>query len=313
MINVEGVSKHFENFRALDDISCNIMDGCIYGMVGSNGAGKSTFLRILTGIYKADKGFVNIDGLNVYENPIVKDNMALVADDLFFLPSTNMKKMAKFYASIYDKFDFNRFQELTNLFKLDANKNISDFSKGMKRQVSIILTLSTKAKYMFFDETFDGLDPVMRNLVKKLICNDVAEKDATVIVTSHSLRELEDICDHLSLLHKGGLVLDSDVLELKTSQFKVQVAFQESFNEEKFHQFNVTRYRQEASVANMIVNGDREETIAKLRAMNPVIMDVLPLSLEEVFTYEMEALGYTYENALEQNNKNELKGDKGNE
>ncbi len=160
---------------------------------------------------------------------------------------------------------------------------------------------------MFFDETFDGLDPVMRNLVKKLICGDVVDKDATVIVTSHSLRELEDICDHLSLLHKGGLVLDSDVLELKTSQFKVQVAFKEEFNQDKFQQFDVTRYRQEASVANMIVNGDREETICKLRAMNPVIMDVLPLSLEEVFTYEMEALGYTYDNV------DVSKGEKSNE
>lgn len=307
MINVEGVSKNFDSFKALDDISCSIADGCIYGMVGSNGAGKSTFLRILAGIYKADSGYVFMEGQNVYENPIVKDNIALVADDLYFLPGASMKKMAKFYASIYDKFDYERFYYLSNLFKLDITKSISDFSKGMKRQVAIILTLSTKARYMFFDETFDGLDPVMRNLVKKLICGDVVDKDATVIVTSHSLRELEDICDHLSLLHKGGLVLDSDVLELKTSQFKVQVAFKEEFNQDRFQQFDVTRYRQEASVANMIVNGDREETICKLRAMNPVIMDVLPLSLEEVFTYEMEALGYTYDNV------DVSKGEKNNE
>lgn len=169
----------------------------------------------------------------------------------------------------------------------------------MKRQAAIILALSTRAKYMFFDETFDGLDPVMRNLVKKLICNDVIEYNATVIVTSHSLRELEDICDHLALLHRGGLVLDSDVLELKTSQFKIQVAFRNEFSRSTFDEFNIIRYRQEGSVANMIINGDRDTTVEKLSKLNPLVLDVLPLTLEEVFTYEMEALGYEFDTALE--------------
>ena len=198
-----------------------------------------------------------------------------------------------------DRFNYDRFLKLAELFELNIKKPIANFSKGMKRQASIILALSTRAKYMFFDETFDGLDPVMRNLVKKLICNDVAEYDTTVIVTSHSLRELEDICDHLALLHKGGLVLDSDVLELKTTQFKVQIAFKGIFGKTKFEGLNITRYRQEGSVANMIVNGDREETINYLRAMNPVILDVLPLTLEEVFTYEMESLGYEFNDSVE--------------
>ena len=152
---------------------------------------------------------------------------------------------------------------------------------------------------MFFDETFDGLDPVMRNLVKKLICNDVIEYNATVIVTSHSLRELEDICDHLALLHRGGLVLDSDVLELKTSQFKIQIAFRNEFSRSTFDEFNIIRYRQEGSVANMIINGDRDTTVEKLSKLNPLVLDVLPLTLEEVFTYEMEALGYEFDTALE--------------
>ena len=225
MIKVKEVSKNFEDFVALDNITCNISDGCIYGMVGSNGAGKSTFLRVLAGIYKPEKGEAYIDDAPIYENPKIKENVVLVADELFFLPGTNMNKMAKLYASIYEKFDWERFNKLTELFELNPAKPIGNFSKGMKRQAAIILALSTRAKYMFFDETFDGLDPVMRNLVKKLICNDVIEYNATVIVTSHSLRELEDICDHLALLHRGGLVLDSDVLELKTSQFKIQVAF----------------------------------------------------------------------------------------
>lgn len=294
MINAENVTKHFEQFTALDHVTCNIEDGCIYGMVGSNGAGKSTFLRVLTGVYKANEGIVFYDGKNVYENPEVKEQIVYVADELYFLAGSNMNKMAKLYASVYDRFDMERFRHLTDVFKLDPKKNIASFSKGMKRQAAIILALSTKAKYMFFDETFDGLDPVMRNLVKKLICSDVAEYNTTAIITSHSLRELEDICDHLALLHKGGMVLDSDVLDLKTARFKVQIAFKESFDETKFSQLQMTRYRQSGSVATMIVNGDREQTAKVLQEMNPVILDILPLTLEEVFTYEMEALGYEF-------------------
>ena len=274
MIKVKEVSKNFEDFVALDNITCNISDGCIYGMVGSNGAGKSTFLRVLAGIYKPEKGEAYIDDAPIYENPKIKENVVLVADELFFLPGTNMNKMAKLYASIYEKFDWERFNKLTELFELNPAKPIGNFSKGMKRQAAIILALSTRAKYMFFDETFDGLDPVMRNLVKKLICNDVIEYNATVIVTSHSLRELEDICDHLALLHRGGLVLT-------------------------FDEFNIIRYRQEGSVANMIINGDRDTTVEKLSKLNPLVLDVLPLTLEEVFTYEMEALGYEFDTALE--------------
>ena len=299
MIRAAGITKKFGSFTALDEVTCNIMDGCVYGLVGSNGAGKSTFLRVLAGIYKPDEGVAYFDDEPVYENPSVKEQISFVADELYFLTGSNMKKMALMYKRLYDNFDMDRFNELTKIFGLDPDKNIANFSKGMRRQASIILTLSTRAKYMFFDETFDGLDPVMRNLVKKLICDDVAEKGSTVIITSHSLRELEDICDHLALLHKGGLVLDSDVLEMKTTQFKVQVAFEEKFNESKFWDMNITRYRQEGSVANMIVNGDREEMIKRFRDMNPIILDILPLTLEAVFTYEMEALGYEFNKQME--------------
>lgn len=300
MINVEGVSKKFNDFIALDHVTCNIAEGCIYGMVGSNGAGKSTFLRVLAGIYKPDSGYAFIEGVNVYENPYAKEHIVFVADELFFLPGANMNKMANYYASIYDAFDYDRYHKLVTLFKLDPKKNIGSFSKGMKRQAAIILALSSKARYMFFDETFDGLDPVMRNLVKKLIYSDVEEFNTTAIITSHSLRELEDICDHLALLHKGGLVLDSDIIDLKTSQFKVQIAFSEPFTKEKFEGIPITRYRQEGSVANMIVSGDREETIEKFEQMHPVLMDLLPLTLEEVFTYEMESLGYQFEHIPEE-------------
>ncbi len=304
MISVENISKTFDNFKALDDISCTIANGCIYGMVGSNGAGKSTFLRTITGIYKPDKGTVKYDGNEVYDNPQVKEDMVFVADELFFLSGASMKKMADYYNSIYDKFDNERFNNLTQLFKLNPKKNIASFSKGMRRQAAIILALSTRARYLFFDETFDGLDPVMRNLVKKLLCADVADYNSTVIITSHSLRELEDICDHLSLLHKGGLILDSEVMELKTSKFRVQIAFKAPFGEDLFRDMDICRYRQQGSVANMIIKGDKDETVEKLKKLNPVLLDVLPLTLEEIFTYEMESLGYGFDiNEVGDNNE----------
>src|SRR5574344_529262 len=191
MIRAAGITKKFGSFTALDEVTCNILDGCVYGLVGSNGAGKSTFLRVLAGIYKPDEGVAYFDDEPVYENPSVKEQISFVADELYFLTGANMKKMALMYKRLYDNFDMDRFNELTKIFGLDPDKNIANFSKGMRRQASIILTLSTRAKYMFFDETFDGLDPVMRNLVKKLICDDVAEKGSTVIITSHSFEELE--------------------------------------------------------------------------------------------------------------------------
>ena len=189
-------------------------------MVGSNGAGKSTFLRLITGVYKADSGSICFDDEPVYENPAVKSRISFVPDDLFFLPNSNILRMSNFYSHIYPNFDIERCKYLTDAFKLDINKNIATFSKGMKRQAAIILALSCKTDYMFFDETFDGLDPVMRNLVKSLICQDVIERKATAFITSHSLRELEDICDQLALLHNGGLVLENDITSLKTKQFK---------------------------------------------------------------------------------------------
>ncbi len=298
MIKAENVTKKFNNFTALNNINCNIPKGSIYGMVGSNGAGKSTFLRIITGVYKSESGSVLIDDEAVYENPKIKEKLAYVPDDLFFLSGSSMDKMAKFYKSYYKNFDMNRFMYLTDSFKLNPFASINTFSKGMKRQVAIILALSCQADYYFFDETFDGLDPVMRSLVKGLICNDVIERNATAIITSHSLRELEDTCDQLALLHNGGLVFESDVQNLKTSLFKVQIAFNEDYDKNKFTGIEMLHFSKTASVASLIIRGDKDETVNKLKAMNPILLDVLPLSLEEVFTYETESLGYTFDNVL---------------
>ena len=293
MIQVQNLTKRFEDFVAIDNLSCTIPDGCIYGMVGSNGAGKSTFLRVLTGVYRPDGGTATLDGIPVYENPSVKEQIAYVPDTLFFLAGATMNRMAQLYRAAYPAFDINRFEQLTAAFGLDPGKTVHTFSKGMKRQAATILALAARPQYIFFDETFDGLDPVMRTVVKNLICEDVLERNATAIITSHSLRELEDTCDQLALLHKGGLVLESDVQNLKTSLFKVQIAFTHEFDQADFDGITVLHFSKRGSVANLIVRGDRDQTVARLQTMAPVLLDILPLSLEEVFTYEMEALGYT--------------------
>ncbi|NLL93979.1 MAG: ABC transporter ATP-binding protein [Clostridiales bacterium] len=299
MITTNELTKTFDGFTAVNNISCNIQKGCVYGMVGSNGAGKSTFLRLITGVYKPDKGSILIDDEPVFENPSIKSKISYVPDELFFLQGSSIKRMSDFYKNVYPRFDSERCKYLTEAFKLSYDKSIATFSKGMKRQAAIILALSCKTDYMFFDETFDGLDPVMRNLVKGLICQDVMERNATAIITSHSLRELEDICDQLALLHKGGLVLENDIQNLKTAQFKVQIAFSNEYDETLFTDIDFSRFRKNGSVSTMIVKGDRDETVSKLNKLKPVLLDVLPLTLEEVFTYEMEALGYNFENVLE--------------
>ncbi|MDY5578294.1 MAG: ABC transporter ATP-binding protein [Lachnospiraceae bacterium] len=305
MIKTEALTKKFGDFTALTEVSCSIPKGSIYGMVGSNGAGKSTFLRLVNGVYRPDSGTITIDDEPVYENPSIKSRISYVPDTLFFLPDANMKRMAKFYASFYPSFDFKRFNDLTEAFELNPKMKLHAFSKGMKRQAAIILTLSCKPDYMFFDETFDGLDPVMRNLVKSLICKDVLERNVTTIVTSHSLRELEDICDQLALLHKGGLVLQSDIENLKTKQFKVQIAFKEDFDESRFDSISHIHFKKTGSVASMIVKSDRDTTVTQLSSMSPILLDILPLTLEEVFTYEMESLGYNFDKILEEKNETE--------
>ncbi len=295
MITATNLTKKFDGSTALDGVHCRIPEGCIYGMVGSNGAGKSTFLRLVSGVYRADAGEVLVDGEPVYENPNVKGRIAFVPDELYFMRGASMERMAHLYASFYPGFDWERFHYLVKTFGLDAKKSINGFSKGMKRQAAIILVLSCRPRYMFFDETFDGLDPVMRSLVKTLICRDVLEEKATAIITSHSLRELEDTCDQLALLHHGSVVLENDITDLKTGLFKLQAAFSGDFAEEDFKELSLLHFERRGSVVTMIAKGNQEEATERVKALSPVLLDVLPLSLEEVFTYELETLGYHFD------------------
>lgn len=294
MIEAKGVSKRFDNFTALDKVSCVIPDACIYGMVGTNGAGKSTLLRLLTGVYKPEEGTILYDGEGIYENVGLKSRIAYVPDEWYCLAGASMDRMAKLYKSAYDGFDDKRYRFLVENFRLDSKKSLAAFSKGMKKQAAIILALSCRPKYMFFDETFDGLDPVMRNLVKNIICEEVEERGATAVITSHSMRELEDTCDQLALLHQGGMVLESDIAMLKTNLFKIQTAFREEYDKSRFDGLNVLHFSKRGSVSNIIIRGDRDEAVRYLSQMKPLILEILPLTLEEVFTYEVEALGYDF-------------------
>jgi ABC-2 type transport system ATP-binding protein len=296
MLAASSLTKKFDGFTALDSISCTIKQGCIYGLVGSNGSGKSTFLRLITGIYKPDSGSVTLDGKQVYENPDVKKHFAFVTDELYFLPQASMQRMAKLYAAAYEHFSFERFNELSKTFELDIKKNISTFSKGMKRQATTILALSTMPDYIFFDETFDGLDPIMRNLVKKVIYSDVCERGSSAVITSHSLRELEDTCDQLALLHKGRLIIESDVQNLKSSLFKIQVAFNEKYGKERFEAIDILSFNKKGMVANIIARGDMGKALSLIKSYNPVLFEALPLSLEEIFIYELDSRGYSFKN-----------------
>ena len=300
MICASNLTKRFGDFYALNKLNCTIPEGCIYGLVGSNGAGKSTLLRLISGIYKPDSGSITVDGKAVFDDPAVKNRLVFVPDELFFLPRASMNRMAELYEHVYERFSRKKFEHLTKLFSLNPNANIATFSKGMKRQAATILALSCNADFILFDETFDGLDPVMRNLVKTLLYDDVMDRKATAVITSHSLRELEDTCDQLALLHKGGIILESDIGNLKTSLFKVQVAFSDPYDKTRFNGIQVLSYTQHGSVALMIIRGDRDEATARINAMQPILFELLPLSLEEVFVFEMDTLGYEFSEVLKQ-------------
>lgn len=298
MICINKATKKFGNYAALSEISCDIRDAGVFGLVGSNGAGKSTLIRLIAGVYRPDSGSVSLDGEEIYENSRAKSRIAYVSDEQYFLPGANIKRMAQFYGSLHPGFDNDKLNEYAETLNLDTKSPVSQFSKGMKRQAATILALACRPDVLLFDETFDGLDPVMRSVVKRLVTEDVLDRGTTAVITSHSLRELEDTCDQLALLHKGGIVLQSDISSLKTSFFKVQVALNREFTEDELDvgDAQIANITKHGSVANLVVSGDRNDVCAHLNAMSPVILEVLPLSLEEVFVYEMQRRGYSFEN-----------------
>ena len=298
MIEIRNLSKSYGKKKVLDKLNCNIKTGSIYGLIGANGAGKSTLLRIINDVFKRDEGTVLIDDVEIEDNEELKQRLVFVPDDLYFFPGYTLKEMAKFYEAMYKKFDMKYLEELAKILKLDLNVKIQNFSKGMKRQCSLICAIARNADYMFFDETFDGLDPVVRNLMKKILAKQMETKTTTIIMTSHNLRELEDICDNLGLLYKGGILFESEVDTLKTNIFKVQISLKDDFSEKDFEKLNILNFKKTGSVATMIVKGEKGEYEDYLKEKHPLILDFLTLTLEEIFIYEMEVLGYEFNEVI---------------
>jgi len=294
MIEIKNLTKKFGNRKVLDDLNCTIENGCIYGLVGANGSGKSTLLRIINDIFTADSGTVTIDGKIICNNENLKQKIVFVPDDLFFYSNYTLLDTAKYYADLYPKFDMKYFNKLVKTLKLDINQKIMNLSKGMKRQCALICALSTRAEYILFDETFDGVDPVIRNIMKKIIAKQMEEKNTTIIMTSHNLRELEDICDNLGLLYNGGILFQSDIDTLKTEMFKIQISLEGEFDKNTFKDLDILHFKKSGSVATIIVRGKQEKIQPQLIKLKPIILDFLPLTLEEIFIYEMEVLGYEF-------------------
>ena len=294
MLEIKNLSKKFNNKYVLEHLNCTIKDNAIYGLVGANGAGKSTLLRLINSIYTPEEGEILINGENVYDNIKLKQDMVFIPDDLFFYPGYSLFDMALYYASLYPKYNLNYVIDIASKLKLDINAKLSTFSKGMKRQCALICALATNCKYMFFDETFDGLDPVMRKFFKSLLVDALTNNKATIIMTSHNLRELEDICDNLGLLYKGKILFESDIDTIKTTMFKVQISLKEDFNKKTFKGLKLLSYKKIGSVATLIIDDKYGKSKSFLESLNPLILDYLPLTLEEVFIYQMEVLGYEF-------------------
>lgn len=299
MIKVKNLTKKFDDYVALDDISLDIQKGSIYGLVGPNGAGKTTLIKHMTGVYRQNEGRVVINGYNVYENNQVKELIAYIPDELYFFPQYTTKKMAGLYKRIFKTWNQDRYEKLKEVFEIDENKKINKLSKGMKKQVAFWLSLSYMPEVMILDEPVDGIDPVMRKKVWNLLVQDVAERRMTVLISSHNLRELEDICDTVAIMHEGRLLIEKEIDDLKSDVYKIQVAFKnKEMDKDIFNGTKILHKENRGSIFLYILKGNRKDTIDKIQKMNPAILDVLPLTLEEIFIYEMEGVGYEIKNII---------------
>lgn len=292
MIVTEKITKVFDDTVAVDHIDTVMKDGSVFGLIGSNGAGKSTFLRMLAGVLKPDEGTVRIDGEDVWENVPLKRRCFLVPDDLYFLRGATPDGMASYYASIYPNFDYERYNKLITGFGLKGNKRIGTFSKGMRRQTALILAICSGADYIFCDEAFDGLDPVARQTIKSIFINDMQERNMTPIIASHNLRELEDICDHVGLLHKGGILFSKDLDDMKLGIHKLHAAFNRQYFKEDFGDLDIIKLEQRGSLVTMTVRGNADDILRSVQERMPLFAELLPLSLEEIFISETEVKGY---------------------
>ena len=292
MIELKNVTKTFGGFKALDDLTLTVPQGAVYGLVGPNGAGKSTAIRHITGIYRPDSGSITVEGLPVYENPQIKQTIGYIPDDVFFFPSATMEEMRKFYKGMYPKFDDALFERLYDAFDLPRKGQIRRFSKGMQKQAAFHLTLACRPDILILDEPVDGLDPVMRRQVMSLILSDVAEHGTTVLISSHNLRELEDVCDHVGIMDHGRMLLERSLADMQGSTVKVQLVGDAPENLEVLHETASGRLK------TLVVRGDAETVSRAVAAVGPDYFDVLPLSLEEIFIYELGGVNYEVKNII---------------
>ena len=299
MIEIRELVKTFDGFAALDGASVSVPQGAIYGLVGPNGAGKSTLLRHLTGVYRQDSGTVSVDGADVWENVAVKQRIASIPDDWHYFMQSSIRDMMKFYRGFYPQFNMERYEKLRGVFSLDEKQLIRRLSKGMQKQAAFWIAMCCMPDYLILDEPVDGLDPVMRRQVWSLIMQDVAERGTTVLVSSHNLRELEDICDQIGLLHQGKLVFQRSLDDLESDIFKLQTAFKMVHRREDFAALEPVTFEQRGRMISMIVRGKEAEIAAKIDAMQPLYAEMLPLTLEEIFITEMEVLGYDIDEILQ--------------
>ena len=290
MIQVKELSKKFDGSLALDGLNMNVPDGSVYGLVGTNGAGKTTIIRHLAGVWRQDKGDIYIDGEEVWENEGLKSRIGVIHDDLYFPSGYTLKNMSSMYSAAYPKWNADRFREMTRILKLDEKRRISTFSKGMKKQAMFCLVMSAMPDYLLLDEPLDGLDPIVRKLVWRFLIDDVADRGMTVLVSSHNLKDMEEICDHIGIISNGKMVLERDLDTIKTSLHKIQVSFggNDSIDASKRYEgLNILHKESRGTVDLMIIDNDIEEARQIINRSEPVLFDILPLSLEEVFIYEL--------------------------
>ena len=293
MIEAKAVTKSFDGFLALNDLDMTVPRGSIYGLVGPNGAGKSTILRHLCGVYRPDSGVITVEGQPVYENPAIKERMVVIPDDVYYYGSASVREMMKFYRGMYPTFSMERFEKLAEAFpEVDAKRPIRRMSKGMQKQAAFWLAMSCCPDYLLLDEPVDGLDPVMRRQVWSLLMGDVAERGTTVLVSSHNLRELEDVCDHVGILSHGQVVIERSLSQLQGTTVKLQVAFPDGVQPGLPQGMEVLHQSQLGRVYTYIVRGSAEDVQQQVEAIRPLFVEALPLSLEEIFIYEMGGNDY---------------------
>ena len=292
MLELKNVTKTFGKFKAIDDLSMTIPKGAVYGLVGPNGAGKSTAIRLMTGVYRPDCGQITMEGQSVYENPDVKTRICSIPDEIFFFPSASLEEMHRYYRGLYPQFDDELFKKLYDIFQLPSKGQMRRFSKGMQKQAAFQLSICTRPDLLVLDEPVDGLDPVMRRQVCSLILSDVAQHGTTVLISSHNLRELEDICDHVGIMDHGKMLLERSLADMQGSTVKLQIVGDTPAG------LNVLHESASGRLKTLVVRGTAAEVTAKAQAVGAAYFDVLPLSLEEIFIYELGGVNYEVKNII---------------